>query len=146
MQFKVFGIRHVASHELDLALHQVRDESQIAAEPIELGDAQHCTPLAAQRHCRRQLRPIVVLAGLDLNELAEQLVLAAIEPLDDGEPLCGTFGVLLLGADAIIRNKTAGSVDVGANVTVRTVLLHEARVSGARTLQRFRVRLPECRR
>ena len=69
---------HVTAYELNLAVHQVRDEGDVAGEPIELCDYQLGPVLLARGEGLRQFRPIIALAALDFDALAKQLPIAAI--------------------------------------------------------------------
>jgi hypothetical protein len=61
----------VAGDELNTAVHQVGDESDIAGKPIELGydESRAVEPACRERSC--ELGPSVFAAGLNLNELTD---------------------------------------------------------------------------
>jgi hypothetical protein len=67
------GVGIVASHELDVAVHHRRNEGDIPAQAVQLGDDQLAATLAADRQGFRQLRSIVTLAALNFDVLGDQL-------------------------------------------------------------------------
>ena len=77
MQPKPSGLRHVASHELRAAVHQVGDEGDIAGQSVQAGDNQHCPALAGQIEGGGELGPVGLLPALNLGELARKRALAA---------------------------------------------------------------------
>jgi hypothetical protein len=68
MDGQAVRLRHVDRDELRPALHQVRDESDVACQPIELSNAEDRFVLPTSRERGRELRAIVSLAALDLDE------------------------------------------------------------------------------
>jgi hypothetical protein len=62
-------VRHVAGDELDAGVHQAGDEMHIARQPIELRDDKLRPLLFAGCERSGELRTVVVLAALDLDEL-----------------------------------------------------------------------------
>jgi hypothetical protein len=67
------GARHIAGHEIDLALHQAADEVDVSRQSIELRDDELGLVLAAGRQGLFKLGAIRPLAGLNLGELGDQL-------------------------------------------------------------------------
>ena len=55
--------RHVHRHEINAALHQVRDEGDVARQAVEAGDQQHGAALAAFRQGGVKLGPVRVAAS-----------------------------------------------------------------------------------
>src|SRR5262249_40067464 len=101
-------LRHIATDELDVPIHQGRNEPDIAGEPIELGNDQLGPVLFTSRKRAGELRPIVAPAALDLDELAQQLPAATVEIVlhrlalrRDAVP----SDALLVGRDPQIRDK-----------------------------------------
>src|SRR6516225_529089 len=108
MDRELGSVRHVDRHELYAALHQCCDESQVARQPIELGDDQLGLTLLAGRQGLRQFEPITVLAALDLGEFIDQRPPAAVQVGHDGFALRleAQAGLALpIRADAKIGNK-----------------------------------------
>src|SRR6516225_10140141 len=108
MDRELGGVRHVDRHELYAALHQRCDESQVARQPIELGDDQLGLTLLAGRQGLRQFGPITVLTALDLGEFIDQRPPAAVQVGHDGFALCietQAGFALPIRADAKIGNK-----------------------------------------
>src|SRR5262249_5058353 len=101
-------LRHIATDELNVAIHQGRNEPDIAGEPIELGNDQLGPMLLTSRKRFSQLRPIVAPAALHFDELAQQLPAAAVEIVLHRLALSRdavTADALLVGRDPQIRDK-----------------------------------------
>jgi hypothetical protein len=81
------GLGKINGLELDLRLHQVRKESDVSSQTVELGNYQLGTSEPARLQGLCELRPIRALPTLDLSELGDQLPIAAIQVLLDGLPL-----------------------------------------------------------
>ncbi|AIT07357.1 hypothetical protein MC45_14345 [Sphingomonas taxi] len=85
VQRQPVGMRHVAGDELHAAVHQVRDEGDIARQPIKLRDYQRRTMQAAHGQRRRQLRSVGLAARLHLHKFSHDGVTASgSEPLNGG--------------------------------------------------------------
>jgi hypothetical protein len=80
---ETIGLREIAAHEVNLAVHERRDERYIATEPVQLRDDQSCPMSLAGRERFGKLRPIAALAALDLDEFADQLPRATIQIVGD---------------------------------------------------------------
>jgi hypothetical protein len=70
--------RHVATDEIDLPVHQVRDESYIAGKAIEFRNHELSPVLATCGQRCRKLGPIAPAAGLNLDKFGEQLPAASL--------------------------------------------------------------------
>ena len=91
------------------ALHQRGNEGQIARQPVELGNHQLRLLPAAGFQRLRQLRPIAVLAALDLGELRDQLGIA-VDEVEHRRPLrleAKTAAALPIGRNAVVRDEAA---------------------------------------
>src|SRR5438105_524939 len=64
-------MRVVARYEVDVRLHQARDEIDIAGKAIELGDDQCRAPCPTKAQRRGDLRPVIPLAAFDFLELGD---------------------------------------------------------------------------
>ena len=99
--------RHIHGDKLHIAVHQVRDKSDVASEPVQLGDHQDGAALAAFAKCRQELRAVgVALAALHFGELAVELAAFANEA-GDGLALCihaEAPGSLFIGRDAVVSD------------------------------------------
>src|SRR5690349_4452446 len=82
------GLWEVNGVKLHAGLHQVRNERDIAREPIELGDDQGRSVKPAELERFGELRPITALAALDLRDLSHQAPVAAVKVVLDGSSLC----------------------------------------------------------
>jgi hypothetical protein len=69
---QAIGLGEVDGHELDAALHQLRDESNVARQPVELGNHQGGAVQAAQAERPVQFGPVVPLTALDLGDRVGQ--------------------------------------------------------------------------
>jgi hypothetical protein len=70
---KPVGLGHVAGDELNPAIHQAGDKSDVARQPIQAGDDQH-RPFAGSKIERGgELGPVDLPAALDLGELGRDL-------------------------------------------------------------------------
>ena len=101
------GLREVAGDELDPALHQVRDEGDVAGQPVELGDQQRRLLQPAGGEGRGELGPVVAPAALDLDELGHEPRRVA-DMVEDRLPLrlqAEAGGALALGRDAEIGDE-----------------------------------------
>ena len=74
----LIGFRHVRSDEFRPAVLRCRNEREVAAQPIKLGDHERSAGKFAPMKCLSELRPVVSLARLNLDELSDQLLSAAI--------------------------------------------------------------------
>jgi hypothetical protein len=81
-------VRVIHSNELDTGFHQRGDESQIAAQPVELGDDELGLVLLAGRKRLLQFRPVIALAAFDLGEVVDKRSPAAVEIILDSLALC----------------------------------------------------------
>jgi hypothetical protein len=87
-----FGIRHVGRDEVDTSLIEAEQEVRIARQPVELGDDQPATVQPAGRQRRFRLRPIVLLAALDLDKLLDQLPPPGVQVVLNRLPLTTNKG------------------------------------------------------
>ena len=102
------GVGIVGRHELDAALDQIGDKSQVARQPIQLGDQQNRLFPPAQFERRLQLGPLAVLAGLDLAKAADDLAASAPGIILHGGDLGfqpQTGAPLLIGRDAVVGDE-----------------------------------------
>lgn len=116
VQGKIVHRRLVGHDEVDLALHQVGDEGEVPAQPVQFGDYQRGFFLFAEGDGGGELRPVVFLATLDLDKFTNHFPVATIDPLGDGFPLgvhTEAGGALLEGTDAVIGDIFAGVFDAG---------------------------------
>jgi hypothetical protein len=79
MQREPSRMRVVDCDELHGAVHELRQERHVAAQPVQLGDYQRrtCQPTLFERGL--QLRPIAQLAAFYLGVFANQFPAPAIE-------------------------------------------------------------------
>ena len=83
VQFEPLGVRAIAANEIN-PFHQVGDECNIAAQPIEPTNHQAGTMFLASGYRFGQLGSIGALTALDLDEFAQQFPAAAVEIIQDG--------------------------------------------------------------
>src|SRR5829696_3580287 len=69
----LIGFRQVGCNELHAGLLKAEEEVRVTAQAIELRDHQSGVVEPAQGHCFLQLRPVVLLAALDLDVLGNKL-------------------------------------------------------------------------
>ena len=108
-------VRVVDGDELNPAFHQVRDEREVAAEPVHLRDDQDGLQLLRQLDCLGQLRTVIALAGLDLGELRLERPGASVQIVGDGISLrveAESRPALLLGGDAVVGDVPTGGHDL----------------------------------
>ena len=101
------GLGEVAGDELDPALHQVRDEGDVAGQPVELGDHQGRLLHPAGGERQGELGPVDTPAALDLDELGHE-PRGVAGALEDRLPLClqtEPGSTLALGRDAEIGDE-----------------------------------------
>jgi hypothetical protein len=79
MHRQLIGVRHIGGHELNSALHQRGNESQIAGQAVKLGNDKLGLQLLTGCERSVELRAIGMLAALDLGELLNQRPPPAIE-------------------------------------------------------------------
>lgn len=73
------GLREVDCGELDPALHQVRDEGDVAGEAIQLCDDEGRIVQPAEAEGLGELRAIIALTALDLDSLSDEAPVPAVE-------------------------------------------------------------------
>ncbi|MFZ1430886.1 MAG: hypothetical protein WAS21_29490 [Geminicoccaceae bacterium] len=86
VQGKPVGGRHVHGDELDPALHEARDEGDIAGQPVELGDDQRGPLPLAGGDRGMKFGPVVLPGALDLGEFGEDVAATGGE-IRDGPAL-----------------------------------------------------------
>ena len=99
---------HVGGDELDTGLHQPRDESDVAREPVELGDHQHRLVRPAGGERGGELRPIPFPPAFHLDELGGDAPLRRGDVPPDGRALCFQAEAalpLLAGRDAVVGHE-----------------------------------------
>ena len=104
------GARHVAGHEINLALHQAADEMDVARKSVQLRNDKLCLVLPASLQGLFKLRAIRPLAALDLGKLAHQLPTATVQIILDRLPLSGhavAVHALMVGGNAVICDEFA---------------------------------------
>ena len=99
VQGQPVGVRHVAGDEVDAAVHDAGDETDIARKSVKLGNYQSGAVEAACRKRGGKLRPVVSLAALHFHKLRNQLVSAACKVSLHG----GTLGLKTETTSALPR-------------------------------------------
>jgi hypothetical protein len=103
------GMGHIDGHKIRRALHQVGDEGDVAGETIQFGDQQGRLVPAARLQGERELRSVVLGAGLDLDELGDDLSPGALAKGDAtgcsarGEELIDRFALRVEAKAAQVR-------------------------------------------
>jgi hypothetical protein len=69
--------RHIRTNEIDASLFQPEQEMSVATQPVQLGDDQFRPENPTSLESLGQLRPICILAGLDLHKFLGDLPIAA---------------------------------------------------------------------
>jgi hypothetical protein len=98
---------HIGGNKLDAAFHQLRNESYVPGEPVELGHHEPRLQTLASGERGGELWPIVSFAALHLNEFLGELPISAIEEVEHGLALsfkAKTTLPLPVCRDAKIRN------------------------------------------
>lgn len=73
-------VRVIDRYELHVvAVHKLREERYIPAQPVQLGDDEDCPGQPALLQRGLQLRPVAQLAAFDLGVLTDQFPAAAVE-------------------------------------------------------------------
>jgi len=113
---------HIAARKRHFGFLQRGDKSDIAGQPVELGDEQPSPGYFGAVDCLSQLRSIVALAALDFDELGNQLPITAVQEIADHlalsiEPEPAT--ALPISRDTQIGYKFAGCNQTGTRATRR---------------------------
>jgi hypothetical protein len=101
----------VGGDELHPALHESRDEGDVAGKPIKLGNDEGSALEAAGSKGSRELRAIVTLAALDLGVLANERPASAVQVAENGGLLrlkAQPGSPLPRGRDPIIGDEATG--------------------------------------
>ena len=81
------GLRKIDRDEVGAALHQVRDEGDVAGQPIHLGDHELRGVKPAHAQGFLELWPVVALPALDLHELGDEGPGSPVQVVLDRLPL-----------------------------------------------------------
>ncbi len=73
MQAEWIGVGHIASHELNVRVHERCDERDVARKSIKLGDQKACLVNSTQSNRLSQLRPIGFCTAFDFREFSDHL-------------------------------------------------------------------------
>jgi hypothetical protein len=63
------GLGHIDGQELDIGLHQVRDEGNVSGETVQLSDHQGSAMLAAELQGGGECGPVVALTAFNTDTL-----------------------------------------------------------------------------
>lgn len=76
MELEVRGVRHLGHDEAYALLHDPGNETDFPGKSVQLGYDDPRRVLLGKGDCLPELRSIIALAGLDLNELSDQSVIS----------------------------------------------------------------------